>query len=265
MALELYHHGSSVCAAKVRLALAEKGVEWEGRYVDILAGEQFSKEYLSLNPKAVVPTLVHEGRVIRESSIICEYIDEVFPGPSLKPADPVLRAEMRLWTKRVDEEIHPSVRPVTYVSTHRHTILKRPEAEVQEHIDSDPDPIWRERKRGWIRQGLDAPDVGQAIRVLDKLLEDMETALVDREWLIGEDYSLADGAVTPYVNRLALLGFSDMWAHRRRLAEWFETIKKRPSFEPALNQYLPDKLRKDMSENGRKAWPAFKEILSAAG
>jgi ganglioside-induced differentiation-associated protein 1 len=62
--IELYHHGSSVCAAKVRLVLAEKGIDWTGHYVDILKGEQFDPAYLKLNPKAVVPTLVHDGFVL---------------------------------------------------------------------------------------------------------------------------------------------------------------------------------------------------------
>ena len=73
MALVLYHHGSSACAAKVRFALAEKALAWESRYVDILRGEQFAPAYLALNPKAVVPTLVHDGAVIVESTVICEF------------------------------------------------------------------------------------------------------------------------------------------------------------------------------------------------
>lgn len=59
MALALYHHGSSACAAKVRFALAEKRLPWVGHYVDILAGEQFKPEFLAINPEAVVPVLVH--------------------------------------------------------------------------------------------------------------------------------------------------------------------------------------------------------------
>ena len=62
--LELYHHGSSVCAAKVRFVLMEKGLDWTGHYLDILKGEHFTPEYLKLNPKAVVPTLVHDGQVL---------------------------------------------------------------------------------------------------------------------------------------------------------------------------------------------------------
>ena len=86
--ITLYHHGSSVCAAKVRIVLAEKSLPWEGIYVDILRGDQFDPAYVKLNSKAVVPTLVHDGKVIIESTVICEYLDECFPDPPLKPADP---------------------------------------------------------------------------------------------------------------------------------------------------------------------------------
>ena len=64
--IKLYHRGSSVCAAKVRIVLAEKSLPWEGIYVDILRGDQFDPAYMKLNPKAVVPTLVHDGKVIIE-------------------------------------------------------------------------------------------------------------------------------------------------------------------------------------------------------
>ena len=85
--IDLYHHGMSVCAAKVRFALGEKKIAWESHYVDIHKGDQFAPDYLKLNPKAVVPTLVHDGHVVVESTVINEYIDEVFPDVPLKPGD----------------------------------------------------------------------------------------------------------------------------------------------------------------------------------
>ena len=106
--ITLYHHGSSVCAAKVRLVLAEKSLPWNGIYVDILRGDQFDPAYMKLNPKAVVPTLVHDQKVIIESTVIAEYLDEAFPDLPLKPSSPEHRAAMRVWTKAVDEQLHPA-------------------------------------------------------------------------------------------------------------------------------------------------------------
>ena len=77
MTFTLYHHGSSVCAAKVRLAMAEKDLQWNGVYIDILKGEQFNPDYLKLNPKGVVPTLVHDDLVIPDSTVIIEYLDQI--------------------------------------------------------------------------------------------------------------------------------------------------------------------------------------------
>ena len=68
--LELYHNGSTVCAAKIRTVLAEKNVPWNGYYLDVLEADQFDPEYLKLNPKAVVPTIVHDGNVVIESTVI---------------------------------------------------------------------------------------------------------------------------------------------------------------------------------------------------
>ena len=77
-----------------------------------------------MNPKAVVPTLVHDGAVVVESTVICEYLDEVFPEHRLYPSAPLERARVRVWTKAVDEELHPACSALTYVVSHRHTILR---------------------------------------------------------------------------------------------------------------------------------------------
>ncbi len=73
--LELYNHDMSVCAAKVRFAMAEKGLEYTSRMVNLLAREHKTPEYLALNPNGVVPTLVHNGHVVYESTIINEYLE----------------------------------------------------------------------------------------------------------------------------------------------------------------------------------------------
>ena len=77
--LDLYHHGSSVCAAKVRWAMVLKDLNFEAHYVDILKGEQFEPEYIKINPKAVVPSLIQDGKILNESTVSREYLDLAFP------------------------------------------------------------------------------------------------------------------------------------------------------------------------------------------
>ena len=92
--IELYHTNMSVCSQKVRFALAEKKLRWEDHHINLQAGEQLRPEYLKLNPNAVVPTLVDNGTVIIESTVINEYLDDAYLEPSLRPADSIARSRM---------------------------------------------------------------------------------------------------------------------------------------------------------------------------
>ena len=76
--LELYYYENSICAERALLALAEKQIrDWVPHHIDLFKREQFTPAYLKLNPRAQVPTLVHDGQVIRESSVIADYIDDL--------------------------------------------------------------------------------------------------------------------------------------------------------------------------------------------
>jgi len=92
MPLKLYHSTTSVCAMKVRLALEEKALAWESELLSLQRGDQHDPAYLKLNPNGVVPTLVDEGRVVIESTLIIEYLDEAFPQAPLMPSEPYRRA-----------------------------------------------------------------------------------------------------------------------------------------------------------------------------
>jgi ganglioside-induced differentiation-associated protein 1 len=260
--LELYHHGTSVCAAKSRLVLQEKCLAWTGHYVDILKGEQFAPEYLKLNPKHVVPTLVHDGHVIRESTLIGEYLDEVFPEPPLKPATALDRVTMRMWTKRLDEEVHPATGIVTYAISHRHAVIANGPAAIEAWVNHAP-PAERERRRQRLENGIDDPDAQRAMRIYDRFLADMETQLSITPFLAGERFSLAEVGVIPYVNRLDKLALSGLWTEARpHLADWFARVKARPSFEPAMLAFVPPPLTALMRERGAEAWPKVRQIVA---
>jgi len=264
--LELYHHGTSACAAKVRLALEEKRLQWTGHYIDILKGEQFDTRFLQINPKGVVPVLVHDGRVIRESTVICEYVEEVFPDQPLYPTDPFERAQVRIWTKAVDEELHPACSTLTYVVSHRHTILRNGAGTFNDFLKqgAGEGTAARERKWRWIQEGLKAPGAGEQIRLYDGYLRKMEDSLQSSQWLVGNQFTMADVALAPYLNRLAALSMHGMWDNGRYpgVAEWFDRLRSRPTFKSALVDWVPEELRQEMEQNGRKSWPDVRQLLA---
>lgn len=271
MSLTLYHHGSSVCAAKVRFHLAEKNLEWDGVYIDILKGEQFTDEFLKINPKGVVPSLIHDGKIINESTVICEYLDLVWPETSLHPSDPYEYSQVRYWSKALDEELHPACGELTFVASHRHTLYRLGEQKLQEFLNATP-PLsvtaaWAERKKELVRLGFDAPRADEKIRLYDLYLHKMEDALGEHTWLAGEQFTHADVGLTPYLNRLEMMSMSGMWENGRlpRVTEWWQRIKARPGFKPMLLDWVPEGLTNDLKDNGAKSWPEVAKILGIQG
>lgn len=269
MTFTLYHHGSSVCAAKVRFAMDEKGLPWDGVYIDILKGEQFDPDYLKLNPKGVVPTLVHDGLVIPDSTVIIEYLDQIEPDTSVHPKDPWQRAQVRYWTKAVDEELHPACGAVTFVCSHRHTVARNLGLEgLKEFLASTPKfsvtADWNTKKKIFVRDGFGAPEASQKIKLYDSYLHKMETALEQGgEWLVGNRFSIADIAMAPYVNRLAMMSMRGMWDKGRlpNVERWFANIEARNNFKRVFLDWVPEELTNDLRENGAMSWPEVANIL----
>lgn len=245
-------------------------MEWRGEYVDILKGEQFTPEFRKLNPKSVVPVLVDGNRVITESTVICEYIEDKNPNNPIFPADPFLRAQARLWTKTVDEVLHPACGALTFISSHRHTVLNLGPEKSEEFINSTPDlsvtTEWKERKRQYIMHGFDAPDATSMITLYDKIMQKLDAALESENWLVGNGFSIADISILPYVNRLEMLGMAGLWQDGRlpNLDRWFKKFMERPSFELQVMKWIPESLERDLRTNGAKSWPQVRRILRIA-
>ena len=261
--LELYHNDMSTCAKKVRLTLAEKGLEWTGHHLSLRQGDQHKPDYLKLHPGGVVPTLIHDGVVIRESTIINEYLDDAFPEVPLRPKSPVDRWHMRLLTKQLDEGVHAATGVISSCTAYRFQFTHYTAEELQAHIDRIPDPARRDARRQIIEKGLDAPVFAPAIKRFDALFSDLEDALADGPWLAGEDYSLADIAYTPYLTRFDHLQYLGMLDHRPRLMDWYDRVRARPSYDVALTKWFNDKYLPLMKEKGAEAWPRVMKILGS--
>src|SRR5208282_3151264 len=174
--LELYHNINSVCAQKVRIALREKGEEAK-EHLLTLRGDQNDPAYLKINPNGVVPSLVHDGHTIIESSLILYYLDEAFPDPPLMPQAPALRHRVRLYNKLIDEYVHNSCTILTYATAFRPNFLKLPREVWLAQINKGPLKRRAEYKRSVIEHGLDSEFVSDALAHHQKLLSWMDQSL----------------------------------------------------------------------------------------
>jgi glutathione S-transferase len=223
MKLVLYHSVESTCAQKVRLVLAEKQLPWDEVRLNLRKGEQFAPQYLKLNPKAVVPTLVHDQAVVRESTVINEYLEDYFPDPALRPAEPLHRARMRLLVKAIDDEVHPAIGVLSYAIFLRHQMNeKMSAAELEQHFRRVADPARRARQQQTHAEGLKSPGAGPALAALLRFVSQLGDALAKHTWLAGDSYSLADAAAVPYMVRARALHLSTLWADRGEVAGWLD-------------------------------------------
>jgi glutathione S-transferase len=265
--LVLYHHNISVCAQKVRLALAEKRLPHERRHVNLMKAEQVTPEYLRINPKGVVPALVHDGNPVIESTVILEYLDDAFPERSLRPAAPLARARMRVWAQVPDAALHAACGTVSYAAAFADQVKANNDpAVLKERFAKLPDRARAARQQQLLDKGLDAPLVADAVKLHDKVLGDMEKALADGPWLAGQEFSLAECAIAPYVLRLDRLGLARWWDNRPRVSDWYARLQARPSWAEAILAF-PANPRNDYDDNlkakGVDVWPKVKALLAA--
>lgn len=262
--IELYHNDMSVCAQKVRFALAEKNLKWEGHHLNLRAGDQQRPEYLKLSPNAVVPTLVDDGKVIIESTVICEYLDDAYPEPPLRPKDAVGRARMRLWTKQLDEGVHAATSVVSSAIAFRYQKLAIGMEGLEQFHQKMPDPIKRERSWENVTKGVDSRFFPESIKRFDKLLADMETALAENPWLAGKEFSLTDIGYAPYVTRLDHLQLQFLWDKRPHIPAWYERLLERQGYKKSLEDWFNAAYLSLMKEKGAEAQLRVKAIIASS-
>jgi len=243
--LVLYHGANSVCSVKVRIVLAEKGLDWDGRHIDLPKGEHLAADYLKINPRAVVPVLDHDGVLIRESTVICEYLDGLDDTLRLVPAGRLAQARMRIWGMNT-AEYHDSVNTLTFSSFQRRMLLAKSPEDLAARWEAMPDKIRVRKTLDLMEHGAESIFVPVAFRRLQRMCAEMEEALAEHDWLRGPDYSLADAMLTAYVFRIHCLGMQAIWESRfPRVSGWVERVAARPSWDAATAPWL------DAAEIGR--------------
>ena len=233
--LALYHYEPTANSMKPLLCLAEKGIEYESHYVDLHNFEQHSEAFVALNPNGQVPVLIHDGAIINESTVINEYLEDVFPEVRLRPEDPVARARMRIWSKFVDEYFCPALSKIGWSILVPKIAARLASGELEEALKKVPleeqKKKWRDAAtESWTKEELD-----DCRRKVAESIRRMETILEASPWLAGAEYSLADinsYSMVVAVPRLVPAAMNeDATPHSM---DWLARMNARPAVKAAL-------------------------------
>ena len=235
--LHLYHYAGSNCAMRVRMTLIEKGLEWESHHLDITKGEHITPEFFGINPKGLVPTLVHDGVVHIESNDIIQYLDETWPEPPLQPTDPRERAEMDEWL-RLSGSIHVSCIKTYIYARKIGSRMQKSEEEIVRYrsLQTDEELLAFHAKSS--ATGFDENEVREVEDRLKGIFAKLDRALTSHEWVVGDRFSLADISWVPL--HFTLVGAQFPFESFPQVQRWAAAVRERPSFQRGVLEWVPD-------------------------
>ncbi len=259
--LTLYHGTTSVCSQKVRVALAEIGLDYASKLIDLQKGEQFAPDYTRLNPSAVVPTLVDGDLVVVESSLIIEYLDKRYNHSRLMPQDPALEHRVRHWLLRC-LAVHAAINTLSFSTFMRDKVIATQSADqIEVALARIPDPVNRAKRRDLYASGLGSVYVDQALRHLRQTFADMSAHICDGRWISGPDFSLADIGLVSYIDRIERLGFAGLWEDDfPAVGAWLADMRVRASYTSAIDSFIPEALAQSQRAGGTLHWPELRRI-----
>jgi glutathione S-transferase len=171
---------------------------------------------------------VHDGHAITDSSVINEYLDDVFPEVPLRPKNAVALAHMRAWRQYIDEVPTEAIRYPSFNAHFVRITASMSDEQFAAHVSRMPLRKHFYQRMG--RTGFPKSEVDAALDRLRQTAERMQAALGKTEWLADDQYTLADISIVPTIVRMEDLGLSHLWADLPRVKEWYARVQQRPSF-----------------------------------
>ncbi len=205
----LYHYPLSPFSRKVRLSLGEKKIE-----VALVEERYWEKdaEFIRRNPAGKVPILKMDNRTMSDSTAICEYIEEMYPTPSLLPQSPEARYEARRLVGWFDDKFFHEV------------TAKLTGERVYRKIMGTGYP--------------DSTNVKAGAKAIKFHLDYLASLLEHRRWIAGNEMTLADFAAAAQLSCLDYTSDVD-WNRHEVLKDWYAKIKSRPAFRSILADEVP--------------------------
>ena len=233
--LHLYHGAISNCSMRVRMALIEKGLDWTSHHLDLKKKENISDDYFGINPNGLVPTLVDNGVVHIESNDIIDYLDETYPGPSLRAED---EAVMMEWL-HLAAAIHvPACKPYVYATKIAAKIQKTEEEQAKYDALQKNEELKNFHAKHAGAKSFSTSDLEKATAILNACFTKLEVTLEGRTWIMGDQYTLADISWIPL--HFVLKGCGYPFENHPNIQRWATAFEAKESFQEGVLKWCPD-------------------------
>lgn len=233
--LHLFHAQLSSCSQKVRVYLNYKGIPWTSHVVPM--GDNNKPYYMGINPRGLVPALVHDGRVHIESNDIILHLEKQFPDPPMIPVAYLDKIEQLL---RHEDDLHLQLRTITfrfllprskppksqqdldaYVTTGSGTVLGKKDEAKQREIAF---------YRWFLEGGIPEEAVQAAVSQFNSEFRGLDKTLSGQPFLLGDAISILDIAWLIYAHRLVIVGYPIERLHPH-LWQWYRQLTDDPRFK----------------------------------
>ncbi len=232
--VHLFHFATSNCSQRVRLALEEKGANWISHHIDLLKCENATPEFIGINPKGLVPVLIHDGVTITESNDIIRHVDTNFDGPKLRPAG-------HLDDLYLQDSLQHSSDFQAPLKLLTHEFLFKPfrrmnEQQLADYAAGTGNPELIDFMREFSsNEGFSRERIVAATQQAENVLSSLEARLGGRNWLTGEEFGLTDISWVVNIHRLSYMRYPT--TSFPLVTDWLERVRARQAFKRAIYRF----------------------------
>ena len=244
--IHLFHFSGSACSQKLRIFFNIKKINWNSHVINLIKQEQFSEWFLGINPRGLVPTLVHDGDVHIESNEIMAYLDGVYNDNKLFPIDLIDEINKDL---AFEDSLHHDLRRLTFRYIIPHALGKKNpstidakeqfEGTIQGKADENKSKeilFWKNH----YQNGITDDEIIESANKFKNIYENFNNILKNQKYLKGDKFTVVDLAWYVSTKRLAMAGIPI--EKYKNVQKWFSNLDNDENFKKEINIDMPIKI-----------------------
>ena len=244
--IHLFHFSGSACSQKLRIFFNIKKINWNSHVINLIKQEQFSEWFLGINPRGLVPTLVHDGDVHIESNEIMAYLDDVYKDNKLFPIDLIDEINKDL---AFEDSLHHDLRRLTFRYIIPHALGKKNpstidakeqfEGTIQGKADENKSKeilFWKNH----YQNGITDDEIIESANKFKNIYEDFDKTLKNQKYLKGDEFTVVDLAWYVSTKRLAMAGIPI--EKYKNVQKWFSNLDNDENFKKEIKIDMPIKI-----------------------